>query len=52
MRELDRMGFERVYIAPGTFSRKMKFDSIKVIEKKTLVEVIYDVFGGLERFSK
>ena len=30
----------------------MKFDSIKVIEKKTLVEVIYDVFGGLERFSK
>lgn len=52
VRELDRMGFERVYIAPGTFSRKMKFDSIKVVEKKTLVEVIYDVFGGLERFSK
>jgi len=52
IRELDRMGFERVYIAPGTFSRKIKFESIKVIEKKTLIEVIYDVFGALERFSK
>lgn len=52
IRELDRMGFEKAYIAPGTFSRKVVFENIKVVEKKTLIEVIYDVFGALERFSK
>lgn len=52
IRELDRMGFEKVYIAPGTFSRKVKFENIQVIEKKTLPEVIHHVFGPIERFSK
>lgn len=51
IRELDRMGFERVYIAKGSFSRKVNFDQIKVIEKKTLQEVIWDVFGQVEKFK-
>lgn len=51
IRELDRMGFEKVYIAKGSFSKKVNFNGIKVIEKKTLQEVIWDVFGQIERFK-
>ncbi len=52
VRELDRMGFARVYVANGSFGRKVQFDHIKVIEKKTLQEVIWDVFGQVEHFKK
>lgn len=52
VRELDRMGFSKVYVAKGAFNRKVNFDHIKVIEKKTLVEVIRDVFGQVEHFKR
>lgn len=52
IRELDRMGFDRVYVAKGSFSRKVHFEHIKTVEKKTLQEVIWDVFGQVEHFKK
>lgn len=52
VRELDRMGFARVYVAKGSFGRRASFEHIKVIEKKTLQEVIWDVFGQVEHFKK
>lgn len=45
IRELDRMGFKKVYVAKNAFSRPVKFNKIKVIELKTLSEVIKDVFN-------
>lgn len=52
IKELDRMGFSKVYVPVGSFSRRVKFENIKVIEKKTLQEVIWDVFGQVEHFKK
>ncbi len=52
IRELDRMGFGKVYVAKGSLSRKLPLRNIKVIEKKTLQEVIWDVFGKVEYFKK
>ncbi len=45
IRELDRMGFKKVYVSKNAFSRPVKFNKIKVIELKTLREVVKDVFG-------
>ena len=44
IRELDRMGFKKVYVAKNAFNRSVEFKNIKVIEHKTLIEVIKDVF--------
>ncbi|WP_209511952.1 DNA repair protein RadA [Sedimentibacter acidaminivorans] len=45
IRELDRMGFKKVYVAKNAFARPVKFDKIKVMELKTLREVVKDVFN-------
>lgn len=45
IRELDRMGFEKVYIPKDSINKKIRFKNIKIIEKKTLLEVIKDVFS-------
>lgn len=50
IRELDRMGFEKVYIPMGSLNKKVKFKNIKTVEKKSLQEVVWDVFGQIERF--
>lgn len=42
--ELDRLGFERVYIAPGNYDFK-KIKNIRVIEKNTINDVIQDLFN-------
>lgn len=43
VKELDRMGFKRVFIAKGSI-RKIKFDNLEVLEFKTIKEVINFVF--------
>ena len=48
IKELDRMGFKRVYIAKNAFTRAVKFNNIEVIEFKTLQEVINNVFGKVK----
>lgn len=48
IRELDRMGFKRVYIAKNAFTRAVKFNKIEVIQLKTLQEVINHVFGKMK----
>lgn len=44
IRELDRRGFKRVYIAKGALSRGLELTNIKVIELKSLQDVINHVF--------
>ncbi len=46
IRELDRMGFKKVYIAPESIPESMEFESIEVFEKKTLISVVRHVFSG------
>lgn len=48
IRELDRMGFKKVYIAKNAFTRAVKFNKIEVIQLKTLQEVINHVFGKVK----
>lgn len=49
IRELDRMGFKKVYIAKNSFSRPVNFNNINVVELKTLSDVIGDVFGKVKK---
>ena len=45
IKELDRMGFSRVYIPKGGLRGSGKFENIEIIELRTLQEVINHVFG-------
>lgn len=44
LKEVDRMGFKKAYIAKGSLTRKIKFDYLKVIECNNLMDVIKSVF--------
>ncbi|NMA85872.1 MAG: DNA repair protein RadA [Tissierellia bacterium] len=44
IRELDRMGFTKVYVPKGELKSKDKIKNIEVVEKRTLIEAIRDVF--------
>lgn len=44
IRELDRMGFRRVYISKDGLKQNLEFENIEVIKLKTLQEVIEHVF--------
>ncbi|MFZ7121523.1 MAG: DNA repair protein RadA [Eubacteriaceae bacterium] len=44
IRELDRMGFNKVYIAKGALNNNINLKNIQIIEKRTLIEVIRDIF--------
>ena len=46
LKELDRMGFKKVYVAPDG-SRNITTENLKIIEKETLKEVIDDVFKNI-----
>lgn len=48
LKELDRMGFEKVYIAPG-IRLKVELDNLEVISCKTLSELMNKVFVGRRR---
>ncbi|WP_313758335.1 DNA repair protein RadA [Tissierella sp.] len=43
LRELDRMGFKRVYVAPNS-GKGIKTSNLKIVELETLRDVIKDVF--------
>lgn len=45
IKELDRMGYKKVYIAKNSFNRPVKFNNIKVIECNNLSDVMLSVFG-------
>lgn len=45
IKELERMGFKTVYVAKDAVSSSKKFKIIKVIEAKTLMDVIMSVFN-------
>lgn len=49
LKEADRMGYKKAYIARRSLQRKIDFNYLQVIEKHTLNEVIKDIFGS---FSK
>lgn len=44
IRELDRMGFRKVYIPKNSLRKNVQFENIKVVELNTLQEVINYVF--------
>lgn len=44
VKELDRMGFKKVYVAKDSFATGVKFDNIEVVSLKSLNEVIYNVY--------
>lgn len=48
IRELDRMGFRKVYVAKNAVKKDAELKHIKVISLNTLNEVIRDVFGALQ----
>jgi len=45
IRELDRRGFKRVYIAKNAIGKNLEASNIKIIELKTLQDVIHNVFN-------
>lgn len=44
LREADRMGYKRAYVAKRSLQREVKLKGLQVIEKNTLSEVIWSVF--------
>lgn len=44
LREADRMGYKRAYVAKRSLQKKMALKNLQVIEKNTLSEVIWSVF--------
>ena len=44
LKEADRMGYKRAYIAKKALQRQVDFKHLEVIEKNTLSEVIWSVF--------
>ena len=44
IKERDRMGFKRVYVAKDSFSNGIKIGNINIISLKTLNDVIVDVY--------
>ncbi len=52
IKELDRMGYDKVYIAKDSFNRPIKFNSIKLIECANLSEVMFDVFGNIKKINE
>lgn len=43
IREIDRMGFKRVYIAKNTLRDSSRFKNLEIIELNTLYDVILDL---------
>lgn len=52
IRELDRMGFKKAYVAEGSISKKINLSGLKIIQKKTIGEVISDVFGKIYKSTR
>jgi DNA repair protein RadA/Sms len=44
IRELERMGFKKVYVAKEALRASVKFSNIQVIARNTLADVVRDVF--------
>lgn len=46
VKELERMGFKKVYVAKDSFARDIGFKGIEVVELKTLMNVISHVYNS------
>ena len=46
VKELQRMGFKKVYVAKDSFARETGFKGIQVVELKTLMNVISHVYNN------
>lgn len=44
LREADRMGYKRAYVAKRSLQRQLSLKNLQVIEKNTLSEVIWSIF--------
>ena len=45
LREADRMGFRKAYVAKNTVQKQMNLNKLEIIRLNTLIDVIIDVFG-------
>ncbi|MDD3225338.1 MAG: DNA repair protein RadA [Clostridium sp.] len=45
VKELDRMGFRKVFVSKDAFSRPLKLKNLKIVELKILRDVINNVFS-------
>lgn len=45
IRELNRMGFKRVYIAHNSIADTIRMEGLEIIESKALIDVVKKVFG-------
>lgn len=52
LKELNRLGFKKVYIPVGCVKPEMKFNNLTLVECQTLGEVITKQFGFIERKRK
>lgn len=46
IKEVDRMGFNTIYIPKGSMKQFVATDKVKVVEIRSLQEAIYSVFGA------
>ncbi len=44
LKEADRMGYKKAYVAKNALKRQVSFNHLQIIEKNTLSEVIWEVF--------
>lgn len=44
IRELDRLGYQKVYVAAGSKRESLKTENIEILERQTVNEVIKEVF--------
>ncbi len=44
LKEVDRMGFSKAYVTKG-YGKNLKFDNLKVVEMKSLKDVINNIFN-------
>ena len=50
IRELERMGFARVFIPEGSMRAEVvkKYPGIQIVQVRTLIQVMRDVFGDIK----
>ncbi|WP_315074826.1 DNA repair protein RadA [uncultured Clostridium sp.] len=46
IKELERMGFKKVYVAKDSFIRESRLKNIDIVESKTLIDVIKHVYNS------
>jgi DNA repair protein RadA/Sms len=52
IREVDRMGFKKIFVPKGILKNKVETKSVEVVEVRSLHDAITAVYGGMEKGKK